>query len=135
MAPIIRKTEIQEGDLIRRITEYTVVDGPDPRPGAMSTYELVNRPVKLPTEDGWYESSSFPLSQGCNPYQFKNGSWFAHSLRITDKEAASYAPYSPLRPEAAVAAEILQEVRALFGPNATLLTDVDRIAKKFGVQK
>lgn len=133
MAPIIRKIDIQEGDRIRRVTEYLVGDGPDPQPGAMSTYELISRPVPLPTEDGWYQSRFFPIANGYNPYRLSNEEWFSGSVLVTQKEMRDRAPLTPVRSVPETAAEILAEVRKLFGPNATLHTDIDQIATKFGV--
>lgn len=30
----------------------------------------------LPTEDGWYESQSYPLDQWYDPYVLRDGQWY-----------------------------------------------------------
>jgi hypothetical protein len=138
------RTEFQNGDRVRRITEYTVGDYSE---GADSTYELVDRPIKLPTESGFYQSGGHDKEVKGTLFLSLSGAWSwvgnKNAIRpsgLAIQRISEYMPLTRLRSEAEVAAEVLAEFT---NPNhrsknwVAQYTQVtlDTIAKKFGVQK
>lgn len=152
MSTILDPKDIQEGDRVRRIVEYNISDKRD----TVVTYELVSRPIKLPTEPGFYRS------QGSNPDAkvtlFLNiyGVWsWAGNKTSLDPEVwdvehvARYMPLTLLRPQDEVAAEVVEALQksilhyavmwetstAVPGLSQLLTASIEAVAKEFGAQK
>lgn len=110
MSAPIKREDIRKGDRIRVVTEFTSGNDWLPMAADESTYELIERPVTLPTELGVYTDKDGGLwSFQTNGYlALKSASaagWF------TADHMRQFAPFTLLRPVAEVAAEVLAEVR------------------------
>ena len=106
MSTPIKQGDILAGDIVRRIDQYESSGNGfvlDPGTGdTVTMYELVERPVTLPTAWGTYSDAY-------------NDIWTLDEdglIRICDhaKPAGHHAPFILLRPVAGVAAEVLAEV-------------------------
>ena len=99
MSAPIKREDIRKGDVIRQTFQYTAeVDGQH-QPG-LSKFELIERPVALPTEPGFYaDKDDYP--------------WCITEGDVLDPK---WAPYTLLRPVAEVAAETFERA-ALFLEN------------------
>lgn len=75
-------------------------------------YFLLERPVVLPTEPGWYESDTYPLSKGCAPYHLtEGGDWFVGaSTAVSPEIAAHVLPLRKLGTERDIANKVLDEL-------------------------
>ena len=87
----------------------------------------------LPTEPGAYASNT-----GSVHVLTSSGQWLDFSAWNGSRWAklpTNYAPFTRLRPEAEVAAEVLAEVRGIFGgPDALLHKDIDKIAARWAAK-
>jgi len=90
----IKREDIRKGDRIAGTTEFTASEDWFGMAGDNTTYELIERPVVLPTEPGWY------FDKDGEPWQ------------VTDSSALSptWAPYTRIQSRAEVAAEVLADV-------------------------
>ena len=142
----IKYEDIQKGDRIRRTEaiEYTAAGGPEANAQVNMAYELISRPVPLPTEPGWYvarpDADNYAHLQLCDDAHCKDSSGGPHWFRpdqdrvISDEDVSeSYMPLVRFAAVSTTAAEVLADVRNIFGPGALLLQDVDKIAAKYGV--
>lgn len=101
----IKREDIRKGDRIRSTYEYTAEYDNKGLSGGALTYELIERPVQLPTEPGVYADKDGDIWRLDG-----DGLW-----RITDFKAThteTHAPFTLLRPVAEVAAEVLADVKA-----------------------
>lgn len=93
-------------------------------------------PEPLPTEAGWYLTGTKEAV-----YLAADGYWTVpHAFGVTGEDMAKYAPFTRLRPEAEIAAEVIEVVRAEGwaqhgkGWDVRLLSkQLDNIAACFGV--
>ena len=133
MSEAIKREDIRKGDKVRQSFDYTASAD-----GAVwylngGTFELIERPVMLPTVKGWYQGSNFPLSKGCSPYCLNDdGSWGVGGATMTPEYMRRHAgELTLLRPVAEVAAEVLTEIKALVYPGSLLSDHVDALATKW----
>ena len=140
-APIL-PADIRKGDNIRRETEdvdgkpvayeyWANVDGEEVW-ATSNTYFLLSRPVPpvvLPDVPGVYfdcVNDTWLLNTA--------GRWDCIGCPTDSENPTRYAPFTRLRPEAEVAAEVLADVRSLFGPGALMLWLVNAIATKWAAK-
>ena len=117
----IKFEDIRKGDRIRLISEYiSDLDGKDIKPDVGDTFELIERPVTLPTVPGVY------LDKQGDVWRLKASRFLCLSIEGFDESPNDYAPFTLLRPVAEVAAEVLRAVNA-FEP-------VYKLAAKYGVE-
>lgn len=136
MSAPIKHEDIRKGDRVRMVHEYTAGGSPD---GTSLAYELIERPVQLPTEPGIYldrEGDTWSLSAETED---REQHWRCGNDFMTDHpDALKYAPFTLLRPVAEVAAEVLAEVLAEFEKpdNAcnTWADDVRAVAAKWATK-
>jgi hypothetical protein len=120
MSAPIKREDIRKGDRIRVIEEYTTLCAYTAVADDERTYELIERPVVLPTEPGWY------FDRDGDPWEVDDS--------VTLRE--QWAPYTRIRPEAEVAAAVLAEVRTLYWTDdPTFWGKFDAIEAKYGVTK
>lgn len=62
-----------------------IFDGDTP-----ATIEIL--PPPLPTEDGWYESERFPLSEHYHPYQIRLGVWHYLGEAKSTEDMSNFVP-------------------------------------------
>ena len=103
----IKREDIRKGDRIKltRTDEFTAThDGPDMLAASDHTYELIERPVTLPTVPGVY------LDKQGDVWRLKASRFLCLSIEGFDDAPNEYAPFTLLRPVAEVAAEVLDEL-------------------------
>ena len=99
------------------------------------TYELIERPVVLPDEIGYYRDNEggvwYRQSTGAN-----DGSHWADTEgeRYTDEVARRFAPFTLLRPVAEVAAEVIAEIRGHMPNVVAFQLDLDALAAKWATK-
>ncbi|ANP74497.1 hypothetical protein [Cryobacterium arcticum] len=140
----IKYEDIQKGDRIRRTEaiEYTADGGSEANEQISKTYELISRPVPLPTEPGIY------LDKDGGVWSFSVHGYLAILAEpahgwFTAEHMARFAPFTLLRPVPEVAAEVLADIRDanVTKPYVAELPhvikfgspDLDAIAAKYGV--
>jgi hypothetical protein len=128
----IRREDIQVGDRIRQSIEYTVT--PESLGGYIAgpSYELIDRPVALPTETGYYLDKFYEM------WSFESNGMHRLEANIwhTVREAEEFAPFERVMQITETARQVLVDVRNIFGgpaSGALLHKEVDKIAAKFGV--
>jgi len=132
----IKREDIRKGDVIVQRYEFTaLVDFEDAGPDS-ATYELIERPVTLPTEPGVYldaESGAWRLFEGRGLISLEE--------KEGDYNPDRYTPFTLLRPVAEVAAEVLAALWLLRG-DLVAAGDADdvrhllnELEQKFGVTK
>jgi len=135
----IEPGEIRKGDRIRRtvIMEYTAnaSAAPDVTAEQGHTFELIERPVPLPTRPGWYVGYD-KLAGRPLPVLVDSAGRILHPIvgdRIGNPER--FGPYTYLRDEAEVAAEALGAVH--FDVNTysalTFNQTIKAVAARYGV--
>ena len=117
----ILPADIRKGDLIRceydeskveyhsTATEYTAPEDGYKYSHRPTTHYLLHRPVPpvvLPTEPGVYSS----INGGGGWQLLKRDGWFNNGQERALDVVRNYAPFTRLRPESEVAAEVLAEV-------------------------
>jgi hypothetical protein len=140
----IRREDIRKGDLIRiewapdrpsfnRAIEFVAEDDKYTNQWSDGTFFRLNRPGPLPKVPGVY------LDKDTDVWQVHNSGrmvFLCEGESDDDLDPAKYAPFTLLRPTAQIAAEVLADVRNIFGgpdSGALLHKEVDKIAAKFGV--
>jgi len=143
MSAPIKREDIRKGDRIRQITaiQYTATSDLGVEDFDDCTYELIERPVVLPTAPGWYvgrsgAENSAHLQLCDNDCAEETGQhWYRpdQSRVLSPQEVADfYLPLARLRPETEVAFEVLSGVRAAFIADArTFDKRIDILAKKW----
>ena len=97
-----------------------------------NAYFLLDRPVPpvvLPIEPGWYHDCVNGIWR-LNTFGF----WDCIASPTDNENVTQHAPFTRLRPEADVAAEVLAEVRGLFGHGALMLNEVNAIAARWAAK-
>ena len=144
MSAPIKREDIRKGDRVRHVEEFTASsDGAIFARGG-GEWELIERPVVLPDVPGWYVTpgSSHHLVFLLNG----NADWYAVSMsgEMTKCDVGyitqDSGPLTRLRPEAEVAADVLDEVHdrtTVFTSDYLTIRriDVQNIADKFGAKK
>ena len=97
MSAQIKREDIRKGDRVRLSFEFTACsDYTQAADDDGDTYELIERPVVLPTEPGWY------FDRDGDPWE----------LDATGELSEQWAPYTRIRTEAEVAAEVIADLKA-----------------------
>ena len=130
MSAPIKREDIRKGDRVRLSFEFTAEsDYTQAADNSDDSYELIERPVVLPTEPDLYRSST--TSDGL-PMIFQlslAGDWRLVNTNspfpIEDGLLQRYAPFTRLRDEAEVVVEVLSAVNA-FEP-------IYKLAEQYGV--
>ncbi|TFD80686.1 hypothetical protein E3T54_02790 [Cryobacterium sp. Sr8] len=118
----IKREDIRKGDRVRAIAEYTAtVDSAPIYPHLDVTYELIERPVQLPTEPGFYLDRDGEV-------------WNLEPSKGAGYLRPEYAPFTLLRPVAEVAAEVLRDVRGMFGTGALVHRSIDKLEAKWATK-
>ena len=133
MSAPIRREDIREGDRVRLTREFTAgVDyAASSEPGGV--YELIERPVVLPTEPGAYATNT-----GSVHVLTSSGQWLDFSMWNGTpwvKPPTNYAPLTRLEFVADTAKKVLDRVleEYLNGHTAVFLPDMlPMVAKEFG---
>lgn len=106
-------TGYKTGDSVKIVIEGVVGQTSTDNPGLWLYVEVDGKPVyiepagvvevevlapPLPTEDGWYESASFPISSGYYfPYRLLKGRWSQAGTPSEERDAATMKTLMPLR--------------------------------------
>ncbi|TFD51987.1 hypothetical protein E3T46_07820 [Cryobacterium sp. Hh11] len=112
MTAPIKREDIKAGDRVRMISEYTATTDHVAAVGTGTTYELIERAVVLPLWPGYYldrQGDAWELAT--------SGRWIFPADAKYDRREAEFAPFTRLRPEAEVAAEVLGDIKETYGEN------------------
>lgn len=124
--PIARE-DIRKGDRVRETREYTVASALVVAGYPGYTYELIERPVTLPTAFGYY------LDRQGDAWKLGGDGWVC--LDDEAPEPKFFAPFTLLRPVAEVAAEVLLDVRnAHFTDDPTCWGKLDALTAKWATK-
>ena len=130
MSTPIKREDIRKGDKYRRIfAEEFTADTDLTAEDLEFTYELIERPVVLPTKPGVYMGSLLDIPM----WLTDESKWYTVKTRVYNP--GRHAPFTLLRPVAEVAAEVLKAVRSecSLDLDHTLFYYTNRVAAKYGV--
>ena len=102
MSTPIKREDIRKGDRIRIKNEFTSDRDYGINPNDNATYELIERPMVLPTAPGYYESEFFPVagsdSKSYSPYRLDAyGEWHLGPSIVHNEYIRSLMPLRRLK--------------------------------------
>ena len=126
MSAPIKREDIRKGDRVRLSFEFTAEsDYTQAADNSDDSYELIERPVVLPTIPDAYRAQNGSLWELRGETEDTVQHWRADGAFMLHSDARGFAPFTRLRPEAEVVVEVLSAVNA-FEP-------IYKLAEQYGV--